>query len=86
MLFLRVLVAFMVVLCSFLVAVCSGGGGGGGETKGEQTGALLLPFSRQIFFSLGILLFFWRKCLTGISLMCYYINNDTERKGEQGCE
>ena len=44
----------MVVLCSFLVAVCSGGGGGGGETKGEQTGALLLPFSRQIFFSIGI--------------------------------
>ena len=30
---------------------------GGGELKTEQTGALLLPFSRQIFFSLGILIF-----------------------------
>ena len=53
-----VLVAFLVVLLSFLLFCVCGGGGGGGETKGEQTGALLLPFSRQIFFSLGILLFF----------------------------
>ena len=44
-----VLVAFLVVLLSFLLFCVCGGGGGGGETKGEQTGALLLPFSRQIF-------------------------------------
>ena len=24
---------------------------------------------------------FWKKCLTGISALCYYINNETE-KGE----
>ena len=56
-LFWRVLVAFLVVLRSFLVACARGGGGGGGETKTEQTGALLLPFSRQIFFSLRNLIF-----------------------------
>ena len=51
-----VLVAFLVVLCSFLVACVRGGGGGGGELKIKQTGVLPTASTTKNFFSLRILI------------------------------
>ena len=76
-----VLVGFACLFCLFVGSV---GSGGGGIFENLQTGALLPLLPPRKICQLGILLFLI-KCLTGISPMCYYINNETE-KGERICE
>lgn len=41
------------MFCCFLLFCVRGGGGGGGETKGEQTGVLLLLSPLQKFSRVG---------------------------------